>query len=192
MIDFFFLQSSFILGAIWFVFPAYIANSSPTVLGGGPPIDGGLLWKDGKRLLGNGKTWRGLILGILCGTAIGIIQIVFEKSGGKEIVRAFLLSTGALLGDLIGSFIKRRKGLKRGESFLFMDQLGFIIVGTLMVILFFPITIQGVSFDLLGEEISYDINQIMLYLVIILPVTFIIHIAANLIWYLLGKQDVPL
>jgi CDP-2,3-bis-(O-geranylgeranyl)-sn-glycerol synthase len=192
LIDFFFLQSSFILGAIWFVFPAYIANSSPTVLGGGPPIDGGLLWKDGKRLLGNGKTWRGLILGILCGTAIGIIQIVFEKSGGKEIVRAFLLSTGALLGDLIGSFIKRRKGLKRGESFLFMDQLGFIIVGTLMVILFFPITIQGVSFDLLGEEISYDINQIMLYLVIILPVTFIIHIAANLIWYLLGKQDVPL
>ena len=42
--------------AILFIIPAYVANSIPVVMGGGPPLDGGRMWKDGKRILGDGKT----------------------------------------------------------------------------------------------------------------------------------------
>jgi len=183
----------YVLGCLWFVLPAYFANSTPTVFGGGPPIDGGRLYKDGKPLLGPGKTWRGLYAGIFFGTLIGVIQgLTFEDDLLKATIRALLISFGALLGDMIGSFIKRRKGLKRGQSFLFMDQLGFIIVGTLLVILFFPLTIEGVIIEIFNQTITYDIIIVLSYLLLLLPLTFVVHILANLFWYLLGKQDVPL
>lgn len=35
------------------------------IVGGGKPIDGGKFWKDGRRILGDHKTWRGLIRGPL-------------------------------------------------------------------------------------------------------------------------------
>ena len=196
MEDLFFLQPAFLLGAIWFVIPAYVANSTPTILGGGRTIDGGRLWRDNKRLLGDGKTWRGLVLGTLTGTIIGFLQFFLEENNTSgidiSIFRAFLLSFGALLGDIIGSFIKRRKNLKRGESFLFMDQLGFIIMGTILVLIFSPLTINNVSFSVFGVLIEYNGSLIILYLILILPITFLVHIAANLLWYLLGKQEVPL
>lgn len=196
MEDLFFLQPAFLLGAIWFVIPAYVANSTPTILGGGRTIDGGRLWRDNKRLLGDGKTWRGLVLGTLAGTIIGFLQFFLEENNTSgidiSIFRAFLLSFGALLGDIIGSFIKRRKNLKRGESFLFMDQLGFIIMGTILVLIFSPLTINNVSFSMFGVLIEYNGSLIILYLILILPITFLVHVAANLLWYLLGKQEVPL
>ncbi|HDS59894.1 MAG TPA: CDP-archaeol synthase, partial [Thermoplasmatales archaeon] len=42
------------LEAVWLVLPAYLANASAVVLGGGTPIDFGKTWRD-KRLLGDGK-----------------------------------------------------------------------------------------------------------------------------------------
>ena len=182
-----------LIGSIYFILPAYIANSTPTLFGGGPPIDGGRLWRDGKPLLGPGKTWRGLIVGIFCGTLLGFLfGLTIENDLFKSTIRAFMLSFGALLGDSIGSFIKRRSGLKRGESFIVMDQLGFIIVGTILVLLFFPFTIEGVRFLLFGNQVQYDIGTILVYFLVLLPLTFIVHIVANLIWYALGKQEHPL
>ena len=187
------LFGKLIIGSIYFILPAYLANSTPTIFGGGPPIDGGRIWRDGKPLLGPGKTWRGLFVGIFFGTLLGLLLGVFiEQDPFKATIRAFMLSFGALLGDSIGSFIKRRSGLERGESFLFMDQLGFIIVGISLVLLFYPLTIDGVNFLLLGIQINYDIPTIIVYLLILLPLTFIVHIVANLIWYALGKQEHPL
>ena len=187
------MDLTILVGAIWFILPAYVANSTPTLFGGGPPIDGGRLWRDGKPILGPGKTWRGLFVGVTLGTLMGILQagIIFDDIVMASI-RAFFLSFGALLGDSIGSFIKRRKGLKRGETFLFMDQLGFILVGTILVLLFSPWTIEGVSFQLFDYNITYDIVTVIIYFLILLPLTFVVHIIANLIWYSLGKQENPL
>jgi CDP-2,3-bis-(O-geranylgeranyl)-sn-glycerol synthase len=187
------LITNLLLGSIYFILPAYVANSTPTLFGGGPPIDGGRLWKDGRPILGPGKTWRGLIVGIVFGTLFGfLLGFYIEQETYKSTFRAFMLSFGALLGDAIGSFIKRRSGLKRGESFLFMDQLGFIFVGTILVILFSPLTIEGVSFYLINQLISFDPATIVIYFFILIPLTFIVHITANLIWYALGKQENPL
>ena len=69
-----------ILDALWFILPAYFANSLPVDVSYikelewlAKPVDGGRKFL-GKRLLGDGKTWRGLIVGVLGGTFIGLVQ----------------------------------------------------------------------------------------------------------------------
>ncbi|MDD1705711.1 MAG: CDP-archaeol synthase, partial [Methanoregulaceae archaeon] len=39
--------------------PAYVPNPVAAFLGGGRPIDGGNNFRDGRRIFGDGKTWRG-------------------------------------------------------------------------------------------------------------------------------------
>jgi CDP-2,3-bis-(O-geranylgeranyl)-sn-glycerol synthase len=132
-----------IIQALWLVLPAYIANASALLVGGGTPIDFGKKWKDGQRILGDGKTWRGLISGAFIGIASGFgFSVVAIYASDSEF--AFLgisdfgrfpimipiigsICFGALLGDIFESFIKRRVGKKRGEDWIPFDQLDFIV-----------------------------------------------------------------
>jgi len=120
-----------LLQALWFIVPAYVANSVPVNVSKikelerfGRPIDGGRKWL-GVRILGDGKTWRGLFSGVFMGTLIGLIQILIQRDVAEffraplpqmSIELAFMLSTGALVGDMAASFVKRRAGLKAGGS----------------------------------------------------------------------------
>ncbi len=117
--------AALIKDALWFVLPAYFANAAPVVLGGGPPLDGGRTWKDGRPLLGSNKTVRGFISGILLGTLVGIAQ-------GRALA-GFLMGLGSMLGDAMGSFIKRRLDLKPGDQAPGLDQLGFLLVALVLV-----------------------------------------------------------
>lgn len=54
-----------LLFSLLFIVPGYIANAGMVVVGGGKPIDGGKMWRDGRRLFGDHKTWNGLIKGPL-------------------------------------------------------------------------------------------------------------------------------
>src|SRR2546422_10015344 len=49
--------------AFWFLLPAYVANPMAVVFGGGTPMDFGRALRDGRRILGDGKTWRGVARG---------------------------------------------------------------------------------------------------------------------------------
>lgn len=67
-----------ILHALLVFLPAYVANMSPVLVaklipGWKAPIDGGRLGKDGKRLLGPGKTWRGLAGGTVLGAVTAVV-----------------------------------------------------------------------------------------------------------------------
>lgn len=104
---------------IYLYLPAYIANAAPVLCGGGAPLDGDHRWLDGKPLLGSHKTVRGTISGVAIGTAVGLIQL--------EPLRGLLLAIGAIGGDLIIGFVKRRLGLRPGAPFPIADQLGFIV-----------------------------------------------------------------
>jgi CDP-2,3-bis-(O-geranylgeranyl)-sn-glycerol synthase len=84
----------------------------------------------------------------------------------------FLLGCGALIGDIIGSFIKRRSGLQRGESYPFMDQLGFLVVALVFV---FPV-----------------IPWPLVWLLVLAPITLGLHIGLNVLSYVVGIQEVPL
>jgi CDP-2,3-bis-(O-geranylgeranyl)-sn-glycerol synthase len=152
-----------IISTILLFLPAYFANSTPVLLGGGPPVDGGEQWVDGKPILGQNKTIRGSIAGIIVGSLVGIIQ--GNPIGG------FAQASGAILGDLISSFLKRRYDFSPGSSMPIVDQLDFI---TVAVILSYPFQ----STDLLS-------------IVIILIITVPIHYGTNYISWLLKLKKNP-
>lgn len=171
---------------LYFLLPTYLSNSGGLIFGGGRPIDGGKTDSKGNRWIGDGVTWRGLIGGTLLGTLVGAIQGYF----GLDIISAFgpyivtpipmgvingviigfLLAFGALVGDAIGSFLKRRIGIGRGKPAPILDQLDFLVVALLFVSL----------------VVKLDLG----FVIIAMVLTVIIHLIANTGAYLLGIKDV--
>ena len=182
-----------IIQALWLVLPAYIANASALLVGGGTPIDFGKNWKDGKRILGDGKTWRGLIIGTLVGmiggfglsvAAFYINQVdptYITVSNFLEfplmIPIVFSICFGALLGDIIESFFKRRVGRKRGENWIPFDQLDFILG-----VLFFSFLIAGlIQITGFSEGNWFFENFTIWHALFLLVVTPFFHLLANFI-----------
>lgn len=124
------LSSKDFLSALQFILPAYVANSSPVIFGGGKAIDLGRSFLDGRRIFGSNKTVRGFVGGLSCGALISLVEDLLM--GGGFFPYGVLISVGALLGDLLGAFIKRRFGLPPGSPFPLMDQLDFVF-GALML-----------------------------------------------------------
>lgn len=163
-----------ILKAIWFAIPAYIANAAPAFFSkfkkNSQPIDLGKKWR-GKEILGEGKTWFGLFIGVLAGTFFGLIQSLTEVQPLMTLKLAFTLALGALIGDMVGSFIKRRVNLKRGKPAPLLDQLDFILGAFL--------------FASFVTEIEFT------YLLILIIITPLIHLGANILGYKLGMKKEP-
>jgi CDP-2,3-bis-(O-geranylgeranyl)-sn-glycerol synthase len=112
-------------------------------------MDCGLVWQ-GKRLLGDHKTWRGLVVGVTCGVITAVIQNNFWRLesylkidffGGLAdvILIGVLLSMGALVGDAMKSFIKRRLGVPSGKSLLIFDQIDYVVGAALITFPFVPL-----------------------------------------------------
>lgn len=150
------LQSSYMLDellhtillSLWFFLPAGIGNVTPIFAARLPilknfnaPLDAGLSI-DGARLLGSHKTWRGLITGTLMATlAFWLEQQAVAHSAFFQSVASDtwtptllplwllgpLLGLGALLGDAIESFFKRRSHIAPGHSWFPYDQIDFIL-----------------------------------------------------------------
>ena len=161
-----------ILRAIIFFMPAYVANAIPTLLGGGKALDFGRDFIDGRRIFGDGKTWRGSIAGILAGIIYKVLEnFVAGKHAFHDLHVAAALASGAILGDVFASFVKRRLGYERGEAAPLLDQLDFVI-GAFFVASFFT-------------EISVSV------VVIIFVITPFLHIFINVLGYILKKKEVP-
>jgi CDP-diglyceride synthetase len=95
------------------------------------------------------------------------------------IIRIVLASYGAVLGDLIGSFLKRRFDIKSGAPFWIVDQLDFALVALLFI------SIPGfISPNLFLIPDLF----IIIFLIILTPAVSII---ANTIAYVIGLKDVP-
>lgn len=130
-----------LIQASWLMLPAYIANPTAVVFGGRTPVDLGRNWSDGRRIFGDGKTYRGLIGGTASGFAVGLIQMQISSLqylGHFTFVSIFMLSFGALLGDMIKSFFKRRLGYERGAKFPVVDQLDFVAGAWILTYAFDP------------------------------------------------------
>jgi CDP-2,3-bis-(O-geranylgeranyl)-sn-glycerol synthase len=168
------------VAAWWILIPAYAANMAPTVSGGKTPIDGGRMWPDGRRLLGDHKTWKGFITGVVAGGFFGLLELwsqpkLFDMLGfglpTMTIAAALAIPLGAMLGDLGGSFIKRRLGLQSGADAPFLDQLNFIVGAIALAWWLIPISPW--------------------MLLVMLVVTPILHRAANIVGYELKVKRVP-
>lgn len=158
-----------IISSIILVLPAMVANAAPVIFGAGRPIY--------VSLFGKNKTVRGFIAGIIGGlyTALLIHLLVINGfvssslSLSDWLFLGILQGLGAMAGDLIGSFAKRRMGLGEGEELIVIDQVGFLLVAIL-----FSITITGLD--------SYDVLGLVL-------LAFVLHKGTNLIAFRLGMKD---
>jgi len=116
-----------IVEALKFIFPAYCANGTPVLAGGGTKMDFGRNFVDGKRIFGNNKTFRGFFFGWGVGFGVGILEGLVFGFQNYPVLFAVLIPLGALLGDLTGAFIKRRIGIKPGGLLPIVDQIDFVV-----------------------------------------------------------------
>ncbi|MFH1328196.1 MAG: CDP-2,3-bis-(O-geranylgeranyl)-sn-glycerol synthase [Candidatus Bathyarchaeota archaeon] len=177
-------EPTFILMISLILVPAYVANGMAPVFGGGKPIDLGKNFIDGKRILGDGKTIRGAVSGIVFGTFAILVEValvnvlvidVFLNS--TFILFGLVIALGAIIGDLIGAFIKRRLGLARGKSVPGLDQLTFILIAFIFAYgftQFIPLTI--ITFTML---------------LVALIITPFLHLLGNYVGYKIGKKREP-
>ena len=172
-----------VLETLFFVAPLYAANSCavlskfvPILKNWTTPVDFGLSLK-GERILGKGKTFRGLLFGVACGIAISYLQyciaphIILSNmsfyngaSFQKIILLGFLLSSGGLLGDMVKSFFKRRVGIKSGRPWPVFDQLDFIVGGLLVASLVYTPPLPAIILLVFGTPVIHFLSNISAYL----------------------------
>jgi len=116
-----------IVEALKFIFPAYCANATPVLAGGGTKMDFGRNFLDGKRIFGNNKTFRGFFFGWSVGIMVGLVEGLVFGFQSFPVIFSLLIPLGALLGDLTGAFIKRRIGIEPGGLLPIVDQVDFVV-----------------------------------------------------------------
>jgi CDP-2,3-bis-(O-geranylgeranyl)-sn-glycerol synthase len=199
---------------------AYLANTGAMLFGKWIPektgiqvivIDGGRNYSDGHRLLGDGKSWNGLIGGgIVSGLLFMLAHKLWNSNGANAplvdpllyadsndwfwliesdnsgliaaFTMGFVLGFACMVGDMCGSFIKRRRGLKREG-----DQSS---EAPLLDTIPFAIAIFITSFILFDGQIitHHNLVEEILFLLLVTP---IIHRLFNVIGYKFGLKDVP-
>jgi CDP-2,3-bis-(O-geranylgeranyl)-sn-glycerol synthase len=169
------------IAAILFFLPAGVANAAPVITNKIPgikswntPIDFGYAWK-GTRILGDNKRWRGVVSGTILG---GCTAVLVSKLNANTVVTiapfwaGAILGFGALAGDAVESFIKRRIGVKPGDAWFPFDQTDYII-GALVAI--------------------YPFVQLPVWVICtVFIVYFGLHLITAYIGYLLGLKDKPI
>lgn len=176
----------FALQALFFAIPIMVANMAPVLAKVVPflnrPIDGGRLYK-GQPILGSHKTWRGLIAACLGGMAAiyaqaayvqayphSALPLIDYRQPGIYLV-GFLMGFGAIVGDAVKSFLKRRVGKPSGAAWPPFDQIDFVIGGLLFV---WPLA-------------RIPLSAVFLLLILI-PIG---HLLTNRIAFALGLKEVP-
>jgi CDP-2,3-bis-(O-geranylgeranyl)-sn-glycerol synthase len=168
---------NFILKAFLLMLPAYVSSPGAVLSRGKKPVDFGKDFFDGKRILGDGKTFEGLALGTLLGFIAGVIAEFLTEEELYGPFSIFLISFGGLFGDMCNSFLKRRLSIGRGEKLPVLDQLN-IVFGSWLLCFFFD---RNWFFESFNWYIA----------ITVLIMTPLLHRAANILAYKLGLKDVP-
>jgi CDP-2,3-bis-(O-geranylgeranyl)-sn-glycerol synthase len=177
--------------SVWFLLPAALANVAPILSAKIPYLDRwqtrldfGKQYK-GADIFGSHKTWRGLLMGMIVATIVLALQKYSIAHFGwpRLHVRGVdyatlpllllgpLFGFGALGGDAVESFFKRRRGIESGGAWIPFDQLDYI-VGAILV------TLPFVLLPL----------QMYVYMIVI---WFGAHLLASYIGYRLKLKDAP-
>ena len=170
-----------LIKTLYLFLPSYGANMAPVFASAlklpfGQPIS--------QRFFGGHKTWRGFIAGFMMALIFLYIQkllfiqdsILISKISILKyddisiFLYAFILGTGAITGDLIKSFFKRRLHKKPGSLWFPFDQIDFIIGAIVFLYPFYKIGINNV--------------------LILLTITPALHLLANTLGYIVGLKRV--
>ena len=149
-----FLYSSFLI-----LLPGMIANMTPALLKTkywNTPIN--------ESIFGKNKTRRGFLGAIIVGTLsyflfvkYGLIILASDFTGGLSsiIFVGFLFSYGAIGGDLIKSFFKRKAGIGPGKSWTPWDQIDYVLGIIILTYFIYRYTFSQIIFMLvLGGVVS--------------------------------------
>ena len=174
-----------ILQMLWFFLPAYGANmgaggSKFVFKSFNTPLDFGKSFK-GVRIFGDHKTIRGYLVGIFVSIILVYIQkflfdfdffeeiSLIDYGGVNLILLGFLFGFGALFGDSVKSFFKRRIGKRSGGKWIPFDQLDWVIGSIIFV--------------------SFIFTLGLVHIIISLILFFFLHLGINIIFYKFGLRD---
>lgn len=145
-----------VIKSAYFLIPAYFANMTPPIAKKldilkflNIPIDNNKTCRDARPIFGKNKTYRGYVVGVF-GGIIGIViqMLLYRYDFFKSIsitgidytnivlmlLLGVLMGLGAITGDLIESFIKRRLNIASGQSFVPWDQIDLVLGAYLFVL----------------------------------------------------------
>lgn len=151
------------------------------------PMDGGRNWRDGNRLFGANKTWRGAMGMVLCSVIAmvlwGLVGRIFpylERHNHFYVLHQntvlFNLFVGSLLGiayilfELPNSFIKRRLHIAPGKAayvtspwkHMWLDQMDSLFGCAIVLWFFYPLGIGlYLGYVFLGAATHLLINVIL-------------------------------
>lgn len=164
-----------LLKSLYFFLPAYIANMAPVFCAKIPWLQKPL-WE---RKLGKNKTWRGLVCGTIAGGLVFWLQRLVHIAGFQQwsiidysdfsLLLGVLLGLGALVGDAVKSYYKRKARIAPGEPWMGFDQLDFVIGGIV-----------------LSWTVFVPPAEVVLTLLVVSP---ILHIVVNHIGYWIGMRQ---
>ena len=156
-------------------------------------MDFGHVWsRDGRRVLGPSKTWSGFLFGGFLAMPFGLLEaglilaappnLKLVPDLAPSIVSAVpvvaLLTFGAMAGDALGSFVKRRVGRESGARTILLDQLPFVLVPIALGFLLYPGLFETVFLN--GWAVLW-----------VLVFTLGLHTLFNWIGYKAGLKKVP-
>lgn len=152
------------------------------------PIDGGRSLKDGHRIFGDNKTWKGIvgyvllnvlfafIWGFVCSgqqmRELNFFYLTHENTLSYNLLIGVLLGLGYSLFELPNSFLKRRLDIQPGKTikgfwkvfFIFLDQADSIFGVALVVWIFYDIGILlYLGFVLLGAATHLILNMLLYF-----------------------------
>lgn len=198
-----------VVEALWLFLPAYIANMTPPVAAKvfpkwDAPIDGGRTHRDGRPVLGKSKTWRGLWTGAVVAALVAAAQSLVHRTDWAlsdfgyaafgnvlaPVAIGFSLGFGAVAGDAVKSYFKRRTGRQGGAPWVPFDQLDFVVFGLAAAFLTTTVLfLTGAAEHWFLEGFVYGDGWVRL--LIVLLVTPVLHLLVNVLAYKLGFKEVP-
>lgn len=165
------------IGVFWFFLPAGVANMVPILFKWLPLLDTPIDFnkKIGELpVFGPHKTYRGFLVGIIFAIFAVYLQAALTPERSYWLVNyasvnlvllGFLLGFGALAGDLVKSFFKRRIKIASGRTWVPFDQTDWIF-GALL---------------LSGTVVNFSFQQVLAALILF----GILHPLINLVGYFL-------
>lgn len=172
-----------LLEVLYLALPAFAANMAPVIATRlnilpalARPIDGGLLLR-GKPILGKNKMWRGVVAAIVASVSVVFVQYILAvplnidttfvyESLWTVIFYGVVVGLLVMLGDALGSVIKRQCEFESGQPCIPLDQIDYIvlfIIGTLPVIAWTALSAS-----------------------VLIGITFFLNLAANASAYVIG------
>ncbi len=119
------------------------------------PLDGGLLFIDGLPLLGGSKTYRGVLCSSVA-TPIAAIMI------GVSWEMGLIVAVGAMIGDCLSSFVKRRLNMPSSAMALGIDQIPESLFPLLGVWQQLSLTLEGIA----GAVVAFFVLELVLSMIL--------------------------